>query len=182
MGRLLRTLDENPPILADRSRINRSSTMIGHHDVSDLQKNGRGPVRIASIVLIVGLGVLAACDGDDVVTSYEDDPNCVSAPEFGDGYFLCGPDAGSEPPAGDALARGRAFVATNCSACHAIDRDDESPLEGAPPFRDLHELYPVENLAEALAEGIVTGHSGMPQFALAPAQIEDVISYLQSLE
>lgn len=135
-------------------------------------------------MVIAGLGLLAGCDdGEAPVADYEADPNCTAALEFGEGYYLCGPagtDAGE--PAGDALARGRAFVATNCSACHAIDRNDESPLEGAPPFRDLHELYPVEDLAEALAEGIVTGHAGMPQFALAPTQIEDVISYLQSLE
>ena len=34
----------------------------------------------------------------------------------------------------------------------------------APPFRALHERYPVENLSEALAEGIRTGHPEMPQF------------------
>ena len=36
----------------------------------------------------------------------------------------------------------------------------------APPFRDLPKRYPVENLAEALAEGIVTGHPARPRFIL----------------
>jgi hypothetical protein len=32
----------------------------------------------------------------------------------------------------------------------------------APPFRTLHERYPVENLEEPLAEGIISGHPSMP--------------------
>ena len=52
----------------------------------------------------------------------------------------------------------------------------------APPFRDLHLRYPVENLSEALAEGIVTGHPTMPEFRLDPGQIDDFINFLKSLE
>ena len=57
-----------------------------------------------------------------------------------------------------------------------------SPLRIAPPFRTLHERYPIDDLAEALAEGIVTGHPTMPEFRLDPAQINDVIAYLKSLQ
>lgn len=78
--------------------------------------------------------------------------------------------------------RGFVFVQTNCSKCHAVGRFGESPLAVAPPFRTLHENYPVEDLAEALAEGIVVGHPSMPQFQLDPAQVDDVIAYLKSLE
>jgi cytochrome c len=78
--------------------------------------------------------------------------------------------------------RGKTFVLTNCSRCHAIDKVSESPLKIAPPFRDLHKKYPIESLQESLAEGIVTGHPSMPQFRLEPDQINDVLSYLKSLE
>jgi len=81
-----------------------------------------------------------------------------------------------------AAQRGLVFVQTNCSMCHAVGRYGASPLALAPPFRTLHERYPVEDLAEALAEGIVVGHPSMPQFTLDPAQIDDVIAYLKSLE
>ena len=81
-----------------------------------------------------------------------------------------------------AAQRGFVFVRTNCSQCHAIGRFGPSPLPIAPPFRTLHERYPVENLEEAMAEGIVTGHPTMPQFQLDPGQVEDVIAYLKSLE
>jgi len=46
----------------------------------------------------------------------------------------------------------------------------------------LHTRYPVESLAEALAEGVVTGHPSMPEFALDPAQINDLTDYLKTLE
>ena len=82
-----------------------------------------------------------------------------------------------------AVARGRAFVEQNCSRCHAIGPSGESPNPKAPPFRSLHERYPIENLTEALAEGIRTGHPEMPQFdALDTEQIDDLIAYLKSLE
>ena len=80
------------------------------------------------------------------------------------------------------IARGRTFVQTNCASCHAVGRTGESPLRIAPPFRDLHRSYPVEDLAEALAEGITTGHPTMPEFRLDPGQIADVLAYLRSLE
>jgi mono/diheme cytochrome c family protein len=81
-----------------------------------------------------------------------------------------------------AAQRGFVSVKENCSRCHAIGLHGASPLPVAPPFRTLHERYPVEDLAEALAEGIVTGHPSMPQFKLDPGQIDDVVAYLKSLE
>jgi cytochrome c len=78
--------------------------------------------------------------------------------------------------------RGMVFARTNCAQCHSIDPVGPSPLSLAPPFRDLHESYPVETLEEALAEGIRTGHPGMPEFRLEPDQISDLIAFLKSLE
>jgi len=57
-----------------------------------------------------------------------------------------------------------------------------SPLADAPAFRELHRRYPVEDLAEAFSEGIVTGHPTMPEFQLDIAQIGDVLAYLKTLE
>ena len=78
--------------------------------------------------------------------------------------------------------RGRVIAHTNCAQCHSIDPVGPSPLSEAPPFRTLHENYPVETLEEALAEGIRTGHPGMPEFRLEPDQIGDLIAFLKSLE
>jgi hypothetical protein len=66
--------------------------------------------------------------------------------------------------------------------CHAIGKFGESPLKIAPPFRTLHERYPVEDLQEPLAEGIITGHPTMPEFRFDPGQVGDIIAYLKTLE
>ena len=84
--------------------------------------------------------------------------------------------------ASPAEQRGKTFALTNCARCHSIDRVTQSPLKIAPPFRSLHNRYPVETLAEALAEGINTGHPTMPEFQLEPDQIHDLLSYMKSLE
>lgn len=80
------------------------------------------------------------------------------------------------------IQRGRIFVETNCAMCHAVGRFGESSLKEAPPFRTLQRLYPLENLAEAFAEGIITGHPSMPEFQLDAAQIDDVLAYLASIQ
>jgi cytochrome c len=78
--------------------------------------------------------------------------------------------------------RGWAYAEKNCATCHAIGRTGASRLPAAPPFRVLHQRYPVEQLAEALAEGITTGHAAMPEFRLNTVQIEDFLAYLKTLE
>jgi cytochrome c len=78
--------------------------------------------------------------------------------------------------------RGRTFALDNCARCHSVDRVSQNPLKIAPPFRTLHKRYPIETLAESLAEGIQTGHPTMPEFRLDPDQIHDLLSYLKSLE
>ena len=91
-------------------------------------------------------------------------------------------DARSDEVLSPAAQRGFVIVKTNCSRCHAIGKVGESPLKIAPPFRTLHEHYPVENLKEPLAEGIITGHPTMPEFRFDPGQVGDIIAYLKSLE
>ena len=78
--------------------------------------------------------------------------------------------------------RGRVFAQTNCAMCHSIGRTGDSPLGIAPPFRTLHKRYPIDDLQESLAEGIMTGHPTMPQFQLDTAQIGDFLAYLKTLE
>jgi len=78
--------------------------------------------------------------------------------------------------------RGKAFARAHCARCHAIDRVSDSPRKPAPPFRILHQRYPIETLGEALAEGIYTGHAEMPAFELTPNQIHDLLAYLKTLE
>jgi cytochrome c len=78
--------------------------------------------------------------------------------------------------------RGQTFALNNCARCHSVDKVTPSPLKIAPPFRTLHKRYPIETIAEALAEGIQTGHPTMPEFQLDPDQIHDLLAYLKTLE
>lgn len=89
--------------------------------------------------------------------------------------------SGSESEQQKLAEAGRVLVKEKCARCHATGMDDKSPHEKAPPFRDVVERYPSENLAEALAEGIVSGHPDMPVFIFEPNQIEGFIAYLDSL-
>ena len=80
------------------------------------------------------------------------------------------------------VERGDALIKANCSGCHAVGRADVSPISDAPPLREVHQHYPVEHLAEALAEGLTTGHPGKPAFRFDAQEVDDIIEYLKSLE
>lgn len=70
----------------------------------------------------------------------------------------------------------------NCATCHAIGRDGESRHPTAPPFRQLSRDYPVNQIEEAFAEGILVGHPIMPEFRLPPEDIDALLSYIQSIQ
>ena len=79
-------------------------------------------------------------------------------------------------------AKGEVLVKENCSRCHAAGREGDSPHQEAPPFRTLSAKYPVEHLAELLAEGIMSGHPDMPIFVFSPQDVKAIIAYLQSIQ
>lgn len=91
------------------------------------------------------------------------------------------PHYGTDPVVMGSADRGAIFVRQNCASCHAVERAGDSPMAAAPPFRDMGVLYPVRDLQEAFAEGLVTAHPGMPAFELEPTQIGDLIAYLESV-
>jgi cytochrome c len=78
--------------------------------------------------------------------------------------------------------RGELLLRKNCSRCHAIGTTGESPHPEAPPFRTLSSRYPIEDLSESLAEGIVSGHPDMPIFVFSPTDVEAIIEYLNSVQ
>jgi cytochrome c len=84
--------------------------------------------------------------------------------------------------AGTPAARGESLLMTNCSRCHAVGRTGASPHPAAPPFRTLSRRFKIEGLAEALAEGLSTGHPDMPEFVFDPEEVGAIIDYLQSIQ
>jgi len=96
--------------------------------------------------------------------------------------LMATPTAQSAQALSPAAQRGFVLLRTNCARCHAVDKVSPSRLATAPPFRTLHLRYPVEQLEEPLAEGIITGHPAMPEFRFGPRRVGDIIAYLKSLE
>jgi len=82
----------------------------------------------------------------------------------------------------DQLNRGHALVQRHCAGCHAVNRTGASPIFAAPPFRDLNARYRIDDLAEALAEGLLTGHPAMPEFRFPPEDVEAITLYLKSIQ
>jgi mono/diheme cytochrome c family protein len=87
----------------------------------------------------------------------------------------------ASPAPGDA-EEGRQLAEIYCSTCHAIGVSGEGRHPVAPSFRTLSEHYPVNALEEAFAEGVLVGHRDMPEFQLEPAQIDDLVVYLNSIQ
>jgi cytochrome c len=98
---------------------------------------------------------------------------------FGLAYALL---AASQVFAGALPDKGEVLITKNCVRCHAIGATGESTHKEAPPFRQVVTRYPIENLAEALAEGILSGHPDMPEFVFAPGEIDAILSYLEKLK
>ena len=97
------------------------------------------------------------------------------------GSTMCTAVAGSVQ-AESIVAQGKALVEANCARCHAIGATDTSNHPDAPAFRTLSQRYPIDQLAEALAEGISTGHPDMPEFVASPQQIDAILAYIGSLQ
>jgi cytochrome c len=89
------------------------------------------------------------------------------------------PHAASAQP--NDAERGMKLAQEKCARCHATGKADASPDPKAPPFRNVGRNYPPEHLAEALAEGIVTGDNAMPEFKFDPRDVDAIIDYLEMI-
>src|SRR5690349_1680080 len=102
-----------------------------------------------------------------------------------------------QPPAGQAEASGWKGVATpnaelikageeiaknNCASCHALGAMTKSPLEGAPPLRDVLNGYEDDEvLAYRFIQGMRVGHNEMPLFNFDVRGADAMIAYLRSI-
>lgn len=82
----------------------------------------------------------------------------------------------------DAVYRGQLLAAQACAGCHAIGDAGLSPMGDATPFREIVQRYPLDQLEEGFAEGLVTTHPAMPQFIFRASEIDDLIAYLESVK
>lgn len=94
------------------------------------------------------------------------------------------PDYPDNADASEAIGAGAKLVAINCAPCHATAGRGPSPVPDAPSLATLSEHYPVEYLAEALAEGILVGHPEveMPEYVFETDEVTAIIAYLDSIQ
>jgi cytochrome c len=168
------TLRHSAPLVPQGSRSQRP--MFWHGETPDLLTGGASyalpkPIRIALKLITARrtMNVLQRC------LSKQSQRVVWTA------LFLCAEFGGANAQISSTVQRGKTFAQANCSRCHSVDKVSPSSLLLAPPFRNLHLRYPVDSLAESLAEGIVTGHPSMPEFRLDPGEVDDFINFLKSL-
>jgi len=76
---------------------------------------------------------------------------------------------------------GRMLLQKHCSRCHSIDATGKSPLEQAPPLREVYLKYPIEQLEYGFAEGMGSKHREMPQIQFSSEQVSAILNYLGSI-
>lgn len=81
-----------------------------------------------------------------------------------------------------AAVRGQRFATQACAGCHAIGPAGASPMAGTPPFREIVHRYSLDQLEQAFATGLVTGHPAMPAFVFRASEIDDLIAYLETVK
>lgn len=82
---------------------------------------------------------------------------------------------------GDLAKMGRAILQEKCGRCHAVERVGDSPLEIAPPMRDVYARFAPPELRAELSEGMVSRHKEMPQIEFSQGQVDAILAYLYEL-
>ncbi|WP_339860309.1 cytochrome c [Thalassospira alkalitolerans] len=84
------------------------------------------------------------------------------------------------------VTRGQSIAEQTCLRCHTKFDGDPHPnpdITEAPALASFGQRWPLENLEEALAEGITVSHDQltMPEFSFTPETIADLLAYLGDL-
>ena len=90
--------------------------------------------------------------------------------------------AGAASAAPGSTIRGEELVKRNCTQCHAVDRPGGSPNSASPPLHTLYRYIKMKDLALALKQGLLSKHPAMPSFRFTPAEIDDIMTYLRSIQ
>jgi len=97
--------------------------------------------------------------------------------------LVLGACAGRHAPVSpiSAAARGHGIAVQRCAACHGVEPGSVSPRPLAPPFAS-REMRATAGLDGRLASLTSKGHYEMPPLALRPAEVEDLLAYIASLD
>src|SRR5437868_9124617 len=79
------------------------------------------------------------------------------------------------------VERGRRIAVRECSACHAIDANSDSPILSAPPFREIRSRHGRISLEREFTAISQLGHDRMPPTQISSSESSDLIAFLESL-
>ena len=88
----------------------------------------------------------------------------------------------TEPDRAAQISDGLAIVEANCTSCHAVHTNDESPRTDAPPLRTVLKDLSPEALEDDFREGIHVGAVDMADFDLGPRGTSAVVEYIKSIQ
>ena len=92
--------------------------------------------------------------------------------------FLASPSFAQTP--GRSLAMGHNLAQTFCRDCHQVDVDDAKPRDDVPGFPAVAAMP--STTALSLRAFLLTDHPSMPNYQLAPDQIDSVVEFILSLK
>ena len=79
----------------------------------------------------------------------------------------------------DLVRKGGEIASGFCARCHGIGQARASPVEGAPPFRELAENPALTQ--QAIRQLLITTHERMPDFLLSDDERTELAAYIKSL-
>ncbi|HET9159186.1 MAG TPA: cytochrome c [Caulobacteraceae bacterium] len=97
------------------------------------------------------------------------------------GVGVIGVTAKETPTGAPAAERGYRVAARECSGCHSIEPQGESPRPGAPPFREVRHRYNAISLAREFQAISAVGHYEMPARPISKSDGDDLIAFIESL-
>ena len=79
------------------------------------------------------------------------------------------------------IAEGKRLATINCTKCHNIAAEGESPLTDAPPFREIAKNYDEMELIDGFMDGLAVRHPLMPDWEVTQPQAEQLAAFVLSL-
>lgn len=79
------------------------------------------------------------------------------------------------------IAEGKRLATINCTRCHNIEAEGESPLTDSPPFREIAKNYDTDELVDGFMDGLAVRHPLMPDWDVTQQQAEELAAFVMSL-
>lgn len=79
------------------------------------------------------------------------------------------------------IAEGKRLSEINCTRCHNIAAEGDSPLTDAPPFREISLNYDNMELVDGFMEGLAVRHPLMPDWDTTEPQAQALTAFIMSL-